>query len=347
MPRKPRPSLTDIAAAAGVSTMAVSYALRGSPHVSAARREKILQEARRLGYRPDPLLTQLMSHVRSRRIRHTQANLGLLVLEHDEYTNQLIAGAKARAELLGYALDKLEVAAFAGNPAGLTRMLRARGITGLLLSPCHLPQSVTGWLDWAQFSVVAMSHSIVAPVFHRVVPHHFQNALKVLTALRDLGYRRPTFAINETVRQRSNHAFTAALAWATEEWREPLVPMFVSASSPPHGLQGVGAWFRQQQPDALILTGARHIGRQLEPEIGPRATARLGLAVMSYDDAYAVPGIDQQTSLLGATAVDLLVGQIHRQERGVPLRPIVSMVEGEWVAAKSRAVGKVAPAATR
>ncbi len=333
MPRKSRPSITDIAAAAGVSAMAVSYALRGNAHVSAVTREKIRREAQRLGYRPDPLLTHLMSHVRSRRIRHTQANLGVFVLENDEYTNQLIAGARARAEHLGYALDKIDVTPFSANPAGLKRMLRARGISGLLLSPCHLPQAVTAWLDWSQFSVVAMSYSIMAPVFHRVVPHHFQNARKVLTAFRALGYRRPTFAINETVRQRSNHSFSAALTWAAEEWQEPVVSMFVSKGLPPHGLAGVGAWFRRHRPDALILTGARHVEGELVPELGARAVAKLGLAVMSFDAACAVPGIDQQTSLLGSTAVDVLVAQIHRHERGIPARPILSMVEGEWMPA--------------
>ncbi len=328
MPRKPRPAITDIAAAAGVSAMAVSYALRGSGHVSAATRARIEREARRLGYQPDPLLTHLMSHVRSRRIRHTQANLGLLAINDDGYTQQLIAGVEHRAAQLGYVIDKIAIELFADNPAGLTRMLQARGITGLLLPPGRVPLSLAGWLDWTQFATVAMSYSITEPRFHRVVPHHFHNATLVLRRLREHGYRRPAFAVDGGVRVRTNHAYSGALAAdAATAGTTPLPPFFGNEA-----LHGLAGWMREHRPDALIVTGTRMIKGALIPELGAAALARLGLAVMHRDPRQPIAGIDQKIDVLGATAVDLLVAQLHRQERGVPANPVVSMIEGAWVA---------------
>lgn len=326
-----RPSIVEIAAAVGVSAMAVSYALRGSGHVSAATRAKILRAATRLGYRPDPLLTHLMSHVRTRRIRHTQANLGMLMLNDDDYTRRLVAGVAERATLLGYAVDRVAADALPDNPAGLTRMLQARGITGLLLPPLRVPQSLAGLLDWTQFSAVAMTYSVTEPRLHRVVPHHFHNAMLVLRHLRERGCRRPAFAVNRSVDLRANHAFTGALSWDAVKTGSPFLPPFVSPAEQEHGLAGVGDWVRRHKPDALILTGSRHVTTELKPEIAPATLARLRLAVMDYDPRHPIPGIDQQTPLIGATAVDQLVAQLHRQERGAPASPIVSMIEGRWV----------------
>ncbi len=333
MRSKPRPSVTEIAAAAGVSAMSVSNALRGNRHVSAATRAKILRVAKRLGYQPDPLLTHLMDHMRSRRVRQTQVNLGVLLLNDDAYSRRLIAGVEARAGRLGYAVDKIVLKPFDQNPAGLTRMLQARGIEGLLLPTARVPLSLSTLLDWSQFSTVAMTYSVTEPRFHRVVPHNFHNALLVLQKLREQGYRRPAFAINRSVELRTNHAYDGALAADAVRAKQPALAPFVSAAASPHGLAGVGAWFREHQPDALILTGARHVTNELVPELGAKAVARLGLAVTDYDPAYPIPGIDQKTDLLGSTAVDMLVAQLHRQEKGPPADPIVSMVEGKWVEA--------------
>ena len=51
-----RVSLRDVARSVGVSHVTVSLALRGDPRVSAARRKEVEIAAKRLGYRPDPML---------------------------------------------------------------------------------------------------------------------------------------------------------------------------------------------------------------------------------------------------------------------------------------------------
>jgi DNA-binding LacI/PurR family transcriptional regulator len=48
-----RPTLMDVAGAAGVSRALVSIVMRGAPGASESTRQKVLETARELGYRPD------------------------------------------------------------------------------------------------------------------------------------------------------------------------------------------------------------------------------------------------------------------------------------------------------
>ena len=55
-----RASLNDIALRLGISKMTVSRALRGGKHVEVELRERIVQTAEEMGYRPDPEIAKLM-----------------------------------------------------------------------------------------------------------------------------------------------------------------------------------------------------------------------------------------------------------------------------------------------
>jgi len=308
--------------------MAVSYALRGTAHVAVATRARILEVAERLGYRPDPVLTHFMDYVRTRRVRRNQANLGVLMLGGESnYAQRLIAGVQQRAEEIGYSIDRIDVAAHGSNAAALTRILEARGIAGLLLPPCKVPQSFDTLLDWDRFSVVAMSHSIQSPRFHRVVPHHFHNAMLALRQLRERGFKRPVFALALNLELRTNHAYTGAMAWSALDAREPMLPPFPASD----GLDRMRAWIQRHRPDAIIMSGVSSAEQVDQLNLGARTLKKLGVIVMDHRPGYRRAGINQKTLLLGATAVDLLVARLHLSERGVPRDAVVCMVEGSWV----------------
>ena len=63
-PAKIRVGLREVAAAAKVSVMTVSLALRDNPRISATTRERVKRLAAELGYHPDPELSRLMNHLR-------------------------------------------------------------------------------------------------------------------------------------------------------------------------------------------------------------------------------------------------------------------------------------------
>src|SRR3954467_6338095 len=77
-----RVSLRTIADEAKTSRMTVSLALRGHPSISAAQRKRVQKLARRLGYTPNPIVTNLMGMLRA--ATHTKTTISIAIV-----TNQL------------------------------------------------------------------------------------------------------------------------------------------------------------------------------------------------------------------------------------------------------------------
>ncbi|WP_297003864.1 LacI family DNA-binding transcriptional regulator [uncultured Corynebacterium sp.] len=104
------PTISDVAAAAGVSTGTVSLALNNKGRVSAETREKVRKVAADLGYRPS---------VRARRLRGGRSNTVALVTTVPE---EIVGGESSLSFLLGLSLP-------------LSRVLLERGYSMLLLPP--------------------------------------------------------------------------------------------------------------------------------------------------------------------------------------------------------------------
>lgn len=95
----PRPRLEDVAADVGLSAASVSMVLRGVPGPSAATRERVLDAAQRLGYRPD----RAASLLASRRSGMVGVVLDVRSTYHAELVEELLAVAERRGHdvLLG------------------------------------------------------------------------------------------------------------------------------------------------------------------------------------------------------------------------------------------------------
>jgi DNA-binding LacI/PurR family transcriptional regulator len=99
-----RPTLADVAAAAGVSTALVSIVMRDVPGASPANRARVLEAAERLGYRPD-------SRARLLRSDHSRL-LGVVFGVQDAFHGDLVTGLYDAADHVGY---ELALSAFTPN----------------------------------------------------------------------------------------------------------------------------------------------------------------------------------------------------------------------------------------
>lgn len=134
MPRKYAPRsgeksdspLRQMARQLGLSPMTVSRALRGVGHVSPATAARVHEIARKLKYRPNPMVQAFMSSVRRRSVERTGSIAWVLnSTQHKKIAaplEKVEAGARARAESLGFTLEVIHLPDHPSSSSGIERI---------------------------------------------------------------------------------------------------------------------------------------------------------------------------------------------------------------------------------
>lgn len=323
-------TLSDIARQLGVSKMTVSRALRGERHVGAAMREKVRQMAEEMGYRPDPEIAKLMTHMRRTRAKAAPRTLAFVWAERDaeeiaasSWSQQLVLGARQQAQKLGFELEEFYLKARGMTGRRLSGILEARSIPGFILSPLISRSRGHVSMDWEKFSSVVIGLGYARPALHRVHHHHFLGMMTALRRLRKQGHKRIGFYCGSTINERMFRAWSASFLA-----HHPLAK--------PEGLLALRklpskadflAWVKAEKPE-VVVDGGHVVEDWLKAIPEPRRPRHVTLAWRA--DHADVPGIDQQADVLGAAAIDLLVAQYQQNERGIPAAPRIVTTEGVW-----------------
>ena len=337
-----RPTHQDIATLACVSQVTVSLALRSNPRIPETTRLRIEAIARQIGYRPDPMLSSLAAYRRDVKGHAHQGTLAWIddwkparkFFVEPEFKGYW-SGARERCEELGYKLEIFPIATMGVSIERLFGILRARNIQGLLLAPqsrsrAHLHS------DWENFSVVTFGFSLARPRFHLVTDAQFRCAVMAVRKLRSLGYRRIGCVLEHPFDERTDHNFSGGylseLRRFPKSQQIPFLP--ISGWTAPKAFAQFEAWHKRYRPEAIITVPGvvQHWMKELGHEVGTDY-ALAGLTAVDKRPEFA--GIYQNGPMIGRTAVDILVGMIHRNERGVPEFPMRILIEGSWVDGKS------------
>ncbi len=342
VPTTPRmPTLREIAAACDCSHPTVSYALNGHPKISSATRERIRKVACEMGWRPNAFASAYMAQLRTRRSPAFQAALAFLVAnkhsgrinDQPYHIQRHFAGAQARAEKLGYKLESFWLHEPRLTARRLNQMLRSRNIPGFIIPGIIHPSDIFEGIDWAHFVAVTMAWSLKTPSLNRVgvdAAHGFDLMLRKAVAL---GYRRIGVMVSDEYDARVNHGVLFPAFYARERWAAEMggVEILVCRFARSHldEIPFVQKWLRKNNPDVVLAEVT--VERAIE-QMGWRVPQ--DVAIISVDRApeYSVlGGFNQRHELHGSVAVDLLVGQILQNERGLPTIPREVLIKGEWV----------------
>lgn len=328
----PRVTLADIARRAGVSRTAVSYALRDDANIAPVTRARIRKAAAELGYRPDPVLAKLMAHLHAGRGRRYAGKLAFINVHEDAgYWRHTAAledfrgSAERRAAELGYATEEFWLHEPGRSPRRLAQMLVARGIHGLVIGSTGRHGSVVEF-PWAKFAAVTVGYSVASPALHRVVTHHYRNTRLALQKVAERGERRVGLVVSKGSEALMEDLHLAAFLAYQQD-----LPATVRV--PPLRCEKKSAlelveWFREHRPEVVLTTD---LGVAAFAEAGirvPADTALVKLLLWTEDKAEA--GVRPGYERLGGAAIDLLVGQLHRDEFGVPSDARIVQVEGRW-----------------
>jgi len=326
------PTLRSLAAEAGTSPMTVSLALRNHPRIPVATRERIQKLAKQRGYTPDPQIAALMQHLRMRRPARLQSVIVALTTTPGRRTNRysevIARSARERAAELGFGFDQISLGPYVDRAGSLNRVLRARGIDGVVLLPMIEPIELDELLDWRAMSVVATTHSVLSPRFHCVLPDGFSGTLTMCGKLRKLGFRRIGLVLSAGMDERSHHNITGAFLWQnTRMGIEPVSPFIVQTGNE----RGFNNWLKQERPDAIISEredrAAFFEWMGIASGKGRSSFYYCGISVAANDRG---AGMLQREDEIGRTAVELLAGMLQHGEKGIPEYPKVTLIPSAW-----------------
>lgn len=344
------PTIRDVARAAGVCAATASLALRNDSRLKKSTCEKVQGIAEQLGYRTNAVVSQLLAQLRTSRVPKYQATLGIInasenpgIMDEVPTFREWRAGYRERAFELGYGVDELWLHEMGMSPHRLASILHARNIHGVLVAAClgngELP---SGFNEiWTDFACVVIGVCNVRPLTHLACnDQYFTVWLAVEEALR-LGYSRPALVINQDVDDLLNCRFSGAfLAAQNKLSAKQKVPPFYYRSPldlPASNMASVenkkrfNEWLKRHQPD-VILCMHTEIKGWVESS-RPGDPSQVGLIHLDWSEQLqGWAGVNQNSRLVGAAGVDLLVGLLHRNELGIPSFPKSLMVESSWVA---------------
>lgn len=343
MPDSPSPprrvTIRDIAAAAGVSIMTVSLALRNHPRISPATTERVKAVAEKLGYRPDPEIVRLMTLLHQGREAAQSPTLALVDLSpyrlppgSENYCEQVRRGAIARAEALGYIPTSFHQLDYDGDLQRLLGVIHYRGIRGILLLPPLSPVVLPPDLDWSPFSVLAATYAISPLEFHRVVPHQFIDMCRLLQILEQKGHQRIGAIFGENFERRIHYHFTAAFALKKHDSRIYRIPDGCPIEKAPFE-----AWLHQHRPDVIIAGNAEEVLAAL-----PQAKGSFHPPEVVSFRSTRHPNIaywDERPCEIGSVAASLLAGMVQHHETGIPDLPRTSMIHGFFQGLDDSATG--------
>ncbi len=162
-----RISQADVAKHVGVSASTVSRALKNDPRITKKVRQKIIDAAQELGYRPDPSVSALANYRWKTTARDFSGVVAWITVgdsseelrrkypEFDLYWK----GANACADRFGYQIE--EFAITEDMPLEkLEKILYARNVKGLLLPPETTPFEHWEQLHAGDYSIVRLSRTV-------------------------------------------------------------------------------------------------------------------------------------------------------------------------------------------
>lgn len=327
------PTLRDIATHAGVSVSAVSQALRGIGRISEATRARVLESARALDYRPDPLLSRALSRARQAGSEIYRETLGFIVEwkteTGPEHQQSIHAAAVEQAASMGYILETFVVSGKPAEQRRLSRILQARGIRGLIIVARLGEARPRLRLDWRHFAAIEIGRTL----WHPRNLHHVESAayLKILDALhllKKVGYQRIGMAVEPTHNSHQNGVFYAAYLLNQNRLHKAKLPIL--GLDLPFDEDSFRQWMADYRPDVLIIHRVKLFSGWLK-NLGLRVPEDISLFCINIQSGNW-SGLRRDYAGMGRSAVEMVSLLLQKGELGLQGNPRCLQVDEMWQA---------------
>jgi LacI family transcriptional regulator len=325
----------------GVSKNTISLALRGDNRVSAATCARVRTAAARADYALNPVVSHLMTELRrSGTPLGRRRTLALIngyrtadAFRRHPTIPAYVAGCRRRAAALGYGIDTFWLHSASLDGRKLERILTARGIRGVILIGMmdnhRLPDRFSD--TWSQFACAVTGVRTEQPELSFCCVDHHMLVVKAVEHAVSLGYRRPALVLDQRIDDLVDGRFGGAMLTAQQTLAAanrvaPFRDLPAARSDPAL----FHRWLKREKPDVLLTLYT--VVRRWVESAGLSVPGDIGLIQMEKrPDSAEWAGMDQHNDLVGEAAVDMVVSQIHRNERGPDNPPRATLIEPSWV----------------
>ena len=328
------PTLRFIASKCGCSRNTVSLALKKDPRVATGRAKRILEVASALGYRPDPKVAQIMSHIAQR----GKVNLSKMAVvvgadfdrpdpwKKGSWLERTYVSMSQRMAEYGYTFDCFWLGQPKMSPARVRQIINHRGIEGLIVFSYASAPAVINF-DFSGFAASVIGRGLAHPRLHAVGGNLHNDLDCVVRKATGLGYRRIGLALPVAVAARSLHCWEAAYQYQQLHLKpsERVSPCIYDASNG----RELQKWLKSQKPDCVIgVADTFHVMQKL----GVRIPQQIGFATLVQENGLTqLAGINLPHDLIASKAVDIVVENLRANRRGLPANPELILYDGTWV----------------
>ena len=299
-----RPTLMDVARAAGVSRALVSIVMRGAPGASEPTRQKVMEAARELGYRPDS---------RARLLRSSRTKLlGLSFSSSQPFHTEIVDAAYAEAAARGYEIALSAVANGRPEERAIEALLDFGSEALILISPTLSNQDLARYAG--QVPLVSLLRNDVGESVDSVSSDDHAGIRIAVDHLTTLGHRRIVHVDGGT----AVSADQRRAAFHTEMLRHGLEPVTVPGGPTEEDGLRAGQSLIGDMPSAIIAFNDRAALGVMESLRATGLQVPTDVSVLGYDDSQfarlsyvQLSSISQDAPLLAAAAVDRAVERIE------------------------------------
>lgn len=327
---RPRPTMQMIADQANVSKMTVSRALNNDYRISKSTREKIVRIAGEMGYRKSPLVSALMTQIRSGINQDKSLTLAHVHnwrhgLELTPNLRIFRKAARKQAAAWGFGLDEFALDTEGMTLARILRIIRSRGIRGIILEHI-LDTSMEITEDLSGFSIVAIGQSVSTPSLHVIDGDPHREILNLMDYLEELGYSRIALVNTEYSEKMNLYRRRAGFLLKQSNLpRSNRIPVMIGYESRAQLTKALPAFLRKHAPDVVLSQHMSVYNTLLE--LGFSVPEKIGFAHLGWhrgDTRFS--GIDTNWHARGIAAVDRLVDLLNRNEVGAPATALTTLV---------------------
>jgi LacI family transcriptional regulator len=229
---------------------------------------------------------------------------------------------------MGYRIEHFNLADDTIGPGRWSQIFVARGISGLVLASFQdvVPDLQ---LTWSEFSAVRIDANPQNPHLDTVSANQSHLVRLAFRKANELGYRRIGIAVHALWDERLGDQFMAG--YLTEQMKVPASRRLAPFINRDWTATGFARWFARAKPDALLAMNDEVVLGWLK-QSGLNYREPFGFASLDLTGpAGPLAGVRKNHWLLGAIAVDTLIGKLQRNERGVPEYPKLTLVEAQWI----------------